>query len=469
MLCFLLKADVSIFLDLYSLLSEMEAKMAEKRIPPSLEEIVKEVASIRQELTGTIVRSMVMQNHQEELNQHKAPCPHCGRMVCARPARERAVETLMGDVHLMRPYFYCVHCQHGFYPLDETLKLLPGKKQADIGRAGALLASEVPYETASDLFEELTGIALSNHSLHAGTDAVGEDLTVLDVCPTAEQIQQAVEQVAQKSARRPIMVLAIDGAHAPTRPETAKGKRRGRKKVRAKRAHWKGEWREVKGVRFYIVDEDQIIHLISWHQVQLEGEVVEALRAIKEAGLIPQDDIRLCALGDGAPWIWNCVEQIFPSAKQILDYYHCSEYIHKIAKAQYGHDPQKALEWTEATMVRLFCNEIHGVIWGLQRMKPHDDKAKEQIRKGINYLTNNSHRVPYGSAKKGGYPIGSGGIESSNKFICHVRLKRSGAWWYATSANHILALRCAKYNGTFDRVFANYVEKILNSRKKEQS
>ena len=49
-----------------------------------------------------------------------------------------------------------------------------------------------------------------------------------------------------------------------------------------------------------------------------------------------------------------------------------------------------------------------------------------------------------------------GGIESSNKFISHVRLKRSGAWWYEDRSNGMLALRCAKYNGTFDQVFERY-------------
>jgi hypothetical protein len=63
--------------------------------------------------------------------------------------------------------------------------------------------------------------------------------------------------------------------------------------------------------------------------------------------------------------------------------------------------------------------------------------------------------INYGSLKRGGYHIGSGGIESSNKFISNVRLKRSGAWWYPTNANNILKLRCAKYNGTFDRIMAD--------------
>ena len=61
---------------------------------------------------------------------------------------------------------------------------------------------------------------------------------------------------------------------------------------------------------------------------------------------------------------------------------------------------------------------------------------------------------------KSSQTMGSGGIESANKFICHVRLKRSGAWWYVTNANQMLALRCAKYNGTFARVFERYRRRI---------
>ena len=109
------------------------------------------------------------------------------------------------------------------------------------------------------------------------------------------------------------------------------------------------------------------MHLISWHQVQTEEELGEALRQIQQAGLIPEENVRLCALGDGAPWIWKWIKKLFPSARQILDYYHCSGYLHSVAQAQYGADPVRATEWLEATMARLFCNEGAGVIWGLQR------------------------------------------------------------------------------------------------------
>ena len=82
-------------------------------------------------------------------------------------------------------------------------------------------------------------------------------------------------------------------------------------------------------------------------------------------------------------------------------------------------------------------------------------KPPRSIRKLIGFLKNSEGRLHYRTARKGGYPIGSGGIEAANKSISHVRFKRSGAWWYIEKANQMLALRCAIYNGTFESVFAD--------------
>ena len=83
----------------------------------------------------------------------------------------------------------------------------------------------------------------------------------------------------------------------------------------------------------------------------------------------------------------------------------------------------------------------------------------------IGFLRNSEERLHYRGASKGGYPIGSGGIEAANKSISHVRLKRSGAWWYVEKANHMLALRCATYNGTFESVFEIYKRKALQKQR----
>ena len=201
------------------------------------------------------------------------------------------------------------------------------------------------------------------------------------------------------------------------------------------------------------------MHLLSWHQVQNERELGEALTQVKKAGLIPEDQVRLCVVADGAPWIWKHVKALFPQARHVLDYSHCADDIHKVAKAQYGHSLH-ALEWAEATMTRLYLGKMGAVLGGLGRRQAQSAEAAKAIANGQDYLDDHRQRLDYRKLRRGGYPLGSGGMESAKKCMCHVRLKRSGAWWYEVNSNQMLALRCAKYNGTLDQVFVRYQQRL---------
>lgn len=432
--------------------------MEDKEKPSGLCGITEGIREQREALMGAVAREWIEKEYAPYLHQEYANCPICGRWLKRQDICQRTLETMIGEITIHRPYFYCCVCCHGFYPLDEVLSLSSRRKQYDMQEAAADLAKEVPYEKASRLFTKLSGVSMSDHVMHEVTNAAGDELSVLDVSPTADEIRDRIQKVSQGKKWRPIMVLAIDGADVATRPESAKGSRPGRKKHRAKRARWKGEWREAKGFRIYLVDGERIFHLLSWHQVQNQAELATSLKQVKEAGLIDESLVRLCVIADGALWIWNQVKELFPTAREILDFYHCSGYIHDVASNQYVDDPLKALEWVEATMARLFCGEADRAVWGLERMKPRDTPSRQAIDRCCNYLKKHLHRIDYGSHRKGGYPIGSGGIESAHRFICHARLKRSGAWWYVKNSNRMLALRCADYNGTFERVFQKYVQ-----------
>ena len=114
-------------------------------------------------------------------------------------------------------------------------------------------------------------------------------------------------------------------------------------------------------------------------------------------------------------------------------------------------------------MPRLSLGKMGTVLRGLRRMQPTSDEARQAIDKCWLYLKEHRGRTDYGRLRRGGYPLGSGGMESANKFICHVRLKRSGAWWYEANSNEMLALRCAKYNGTFEQVFMRYQHQKADS------
>jgi hypothetical protein len=302
------------------------------------------------------------------------------------------------------------------------------------------------FDKASETYQKFTAERSSADHVHETTTHISKSFDILDVCPSKDEIDAKIEQLAKAKTWRPVMMLAIDGAKEPTRPEPSP--------YRGKRGKY--EYKEAKGFRLYLVDSERIIHLASWHQIQKDKELAEDLKAIKEAGLLPEEKVRLCVIGDGAPWIWNRIEEILPTAKQVLDFYHCSEYIHAVANSQYGEKTKRAQEWVEATFTRLFHNDIEKVINGMKIMEPKSDNSKEKIEKAIGYLTSHKDRTNYATAKRAGYHIGSGAIESANKFICHGRLKKSGAWWYISNSNNILKLRCAQYNGTFDKLMEKY-------------
>jgi hypothetical protein len=193
--------------------------------------------------------------------------------------------------------------------------------------------------------------------------------------------------------------------------------------------------------------------------VQTEDQLGEALKQVKETRLIPEDQVRLCVVADGASWLWNQGSALVPHACQGLDDYHCAEYLHGVAHAQYGASLQ-AVEWVEATMTRLCLGKMSSVLGGLGRMQATSEEAATAMTNCRVYLAEHRGRTAYRKLRRGGYPLGSGGIESSHKFICHVRLKRSGAWGYEANSNQMLALRCAKYNGTFDQVFARHQQRL---------
>ncbi len=412
----------------------------------SLGDITGAILANRSEILGELALGFVRKRFGHLLDQEYCDCPKCGKQLHTRGKHKRQLESLIGGFVLERPYFYCTTCEHGFYPLDEALGLASSAKQYDIQALEAWLGSEMPFETASEAYQRCTGNPMSTHHLHDCANRIGESPGVLDVCPTKLEVEAQIARLALGKHRRPVMMMGIDGAHAPTRPEPSTRK--------AQRG--KGDYKEVKGFRVYLIDGRRIIHLISWRQVATDQELARAMQTIKDAGLAPEDRVRLCVVGDGAPWIWNRFHELFPSAREVLDFYHCAEYLHAAADAQYGKGTHKAQEWVEATFVRLFHNGKRAILSGLKRMAPVSAEAEKQISTTIQYLSKHRKRLDYGTARRGGYHIGSGAIESANKFIAHVRLKRSGAWWYPSKANNILKLRCARANGTFDRIVKLY-------------
>ena len=69
-------------------------------------------------------------------------------------------------------------------------------------------------------------------------------------------VEQIIEEGTQGRVWRPVLVVAADGAALPRRrPAQSRSDKRGA-----------GEWREAKGLGIYLVGEERIEQIMSWHQ-----------------------------------------------------------------------------------------------------------------------------------------------------------------------------------------------------------
>lgn len=195
------------------------------------------------------------------------------------------------------PYLFCPQCKASHAPYEDILNLRPGKYQYDVQKVAALLSSKDTYEESADMLNEIYRFGISPDTVHHLAGEVASRVNMVEIIPSPDEVRKIVEQISANQHRKPIFVFAADGAMAPIRTED------------------KGVancWKEVKGIRGYLLDKKQIVHLFSWHQISDKAEFASYLQHIMEQGLIPLDKVRLCFIGDGAGWIWDTVQAVFP-------------------------------------------------------------------------------------------------------------------------------------------------------------
>lgn len=412
----------------------------------TLRDLCRAIIEKRSELTGALLQAVVEQLHARELKQRTTRCAHCHKYLFRKRLQAREISTLLGCFVLRRPYFYCPRCQHGFCPLDAVLDLAPDVHQYDVQEKLTVAAARLPYQEATALFTDLTGVAVGEHCAHDIVQRLGTAATAEEVLPSRAEIEQRIEQARAGSSRRPVLIASADGAHAPIRaPQTGRKGKRG-----------PGQWYEVKGFRLFLLGVDaRIIPLANWHQIGGPEPLADVLRVL--AARIPAEKVRMVLVGDGAPWLWNVLGNVFPDATQVLDRYHCSQYLWRVAREQFPDQDQQARRWVGAILARLDVDEVPEAIGDILELSPTSPQANHKLDALVDYLDEHIDRFDYDRCKRRGMPIGSGGMESANRFIMQVRIKLPGAWWIKNNCNTILRIRCALYNGTYRRVFNSYV------------
>jgi hypothetical protein len=157
-------------------------------------------------------------------------------------------------------------------------------------------------------------------------------------------------------------------------------------------------------------------------------------------------DALYLGIADGAASNWRFLEQ--HTERQLIDFFHTTEYVGKIAQALYPHRHAEAQRghWQHAHCTKLkhdpdALDVLIGEAARLSQRRSLAQKVRDDVLSAWTYLTNHRHQMDYPAFTAAGLPIGSGVTEAACKTLVKQRLCASGMRWKNKGAKIVLSLR----------------------------
>jgi len=366
--------------------------------------------------------------------------------------RDKTFDTVLGPVTVLRAWYHCAACKHGFAPRDGELEVAGASLSPGLAAMNDRAGAAGPFAQAAGLLEDLAGVRLTVKRVERAAEASG-----------AAQAAALRERAAMITARKlvplppspvPDMLYgAIDGTGVTmTAKETA-----GRE---GKGADGRARTREVKLGVFFTQDEvdekgypvrdrASSSYIATFEPAAVFGDMVKAEGIRRGADHVRQ----LTILGDGAAWIWTISTAKFPEATQIVDLFHAREHLHDLARQLEFMLGDRKDQWLAARLEDLDYGDIDGIC-AAARAYPLEGIKKDELETALGYFENNAHRMRYRWFRSRGLFVGSGLVESGCKAVIGQRLKLSGMRWTVTGAEAITTLRCQQASRPEDRIWS---------------
>jgi hypothetical protein len=370
------------------------------------------------------------------------PC-RCGGRARYAGRRPKTFQSALGAMTLERAYYHCRACRSGFCPRDRALGLEDSALSPAVSRMVGLAAAMVSFAESSELLRELAGVPVGPKQVERSAEALGREI---------DRDERALVEPAEACAAT--MYLGMDGTGVPMRASELKG-RPGKQpdgscKTREVKlvTVWSAEGHDLEGIP--VRDPGSVTYSAAIESVA-RGDTdptpaAFAQRVDREARRRGFDQAeRRVVLGDGAPWIWNLADELFPGALQIVDRYHAQQHLSDVAKSIYGAAGDLGAQWAKQRHDQLDAGEIDAL---LAALKVHAE-AHEEARKCADYLARNRQRMRYPELRAQGLCTSTGVVEAGCKLAIGTRLKRAGMHWTLVGANAIIALRCSKLSARF--------------------
>ncbi|MDR2459496.1 MAG: hypothetical protein LBE38_01745 [Deltaproteobacteria bacterium] len=295
------------------------------------------------------------------------------------------------------------------------------------------------YEETEQMLIEKTHIRVNDDTIRKVTDTIGEMVFKNDLKRADEDWERLMHaQIDFPNIKKPnVLYLEVDGAMLPTREKDEHG----------------SIWRENKlGMAF---SDDNFFYWVDKHGKRQHRIIKrEFINYIGDCNEFKKFMFSLALrngyghyketvlISDGATWIRNMKEELFPDAQQILDFYHLCENVSTCAKDVFLLDEGKYKPWAKKICDLFKASKYQAALANIDKL--YNNRNKKAINRLKTYINNNINHIDYANYIKKGYFIGSGAVESANRYVPQGRLKLPGMRWQVKNGQYVLSLM-AKY------------------------
>ncbi len=325
--------------------------------------------------------------------------------------RPRTLLTRNGRVTFSRGYYHCLQCGRGVAPADGACQIPPGQATWAVQDRVALLGAWLPFKRAAAVSAHVTGETVSAGSVAHWTEALG-----------AAYVPPSLDRFAPG----PVVDTLLLEADAVL-------------------IRFDDKWHEVKVVVCWgRTDGEDLPPRYLVAQGVWDTLMPQIAARARQQGLRRAGD--MVCLADGAQPIWQLLERLFPQARHLWDWYHLHEHLATVARllpeGQAWHAAQK-----EALAERGSAETVAALRVLTKTRKGSRKVVREAARKCLVYMAGAAERLDYVTARRLGYPIGSGRVESACRFVVPQRCKQAGMCWNHEHADDVVQARCAHLNG----------------------
>lgn len=345
-----------------------------------------------------------------------------------------------GSLEIKRAYYTCTSpgCGHTEFPLDRILGISPNRAAGKFEEKICWLSAHVPFERVSDFFRDIEQMDVDGEFIRTVSENCGSALLEKEESEAAENSDPA------ETAR---LYVETDGSMVPV--------------LSGEDGKTLVEYKENKLALLFCEEDIKYnkdrtkCDIMKKKYVTSLGRGVEHFERLTRKKASSFRAAEVVYVTDGAEWIDQMRLRLHRDSVHILDWYHASEHLWECGRSLFGEK--------EESKVKEFVSPLEELLWNgrvsevctalLDLIKEHTDKETE-IRNLYSYYYTRRNKMQYAEFRAKGYFIGSGAVESANKYLIQQRLKQAGMKWLINGAHSILKLREKIYEGSWKSVWS---------------